>query len=58
VAEGELPTAEELIAQGIKVSDAPKGIPLKVDEKGHAVVDVEAARAAGWKLDHTGWYRG
>jgi hypothetical protein len=48
----------QIIPPGTIIPDAPKDIPLKVDEKGVAVVDVEAARAAGWKLDHTGWYRG
>jgi len=45
-----------IIPPGTVVPDAPKDIPLKYEE-GVAMVDVEAARAAGWKLDHTGWYR-
>jgi hypothetical protein len=46
-----------IIPPGTVDSDAPKDIPLKVDENRRLVVDVEAAEAAGWKLDHTGWYR-
>lgn len=59
-----MPEAEEpmvstsglIIPRGTVVPDAPKDIPLKYEE-GVATVDVEAARAAGWRLDHTGWYR-
>ena len=51
-------TSGLIIPPGEIVPDAPKDIPLKVGEYGRAEVDVEAARAAGWKLDHTGWRRG
>jgi hypothetical protein len=51
-------TSGLIIPPGNIVLGALKDIPLKVGEYGRAEIDVEAARAAGWKLDHTGWHRG